>query len=166
LMASSPIRVLIADEDGATRTGVRLALVEGGFEICGEAGTAADAIDAARRERPDFCLIEADLPGGGIAAAEAIVDSISGTAVVMLCGRVSDDRLFAALRAGARGYLVKDMDPARLAAALHGVLRGEAAIPRALMGRVVDELRASARGRHAGELSKRRLLPMRCRSRR
>jgi DNA-binding NarL/FixJ family response regulator len=150
---SDPIRVLIADHDATTRAGVRLSLNGHGFEVCGEADSAHAAVETAGRERPDVCLIEADLPGGGVEAAERVLSDSPPTAVVMLSAAVDDDRLFAALRAGARGYLLKDMDPARLPMALRGVLDGEAALPRALMGRVLEELRALERGRHASELS-------------
>jgi DNA-binding NarL/FixJ family response regulator len=151
---SSPIRVLIADHDGASRAGVRLALAAHDFEVCGEAASADAAVEAARREEPDVCLIEADLPGNGVAAAERVLTEIPRTAVVMLSAGVDDERLFAAVRAGARGYLLKDMDPARLPMALRGVLDGEAALPRVLMRRVLEELRAQAHGRHASELSR------------
>jgi DNA-binding NarL/FixJ family response regulator len=150
---SDPIRVLIADHDGASRAGVRLSLTGHGFEVCGEADSAHAAVQTADRERPDVCLIETDLPGGGVEAAERVLSDSPRTAVVMLSAAVDDARLFAALRAGARGYLLKDMDPARLPMALCGVLDGEAALPRALMGRVLEELRALERGRHASELS-------------
>jgi DNA-binding NarL/FixJ family response regulator len=73
---------------------------------------------------------------------------------VILSGSASDDDLFACVRAGARGYLSPGMDPARLPSALRGVLDGEAALPRALVGRVLDELRARDLGRHANELAR------------
>jgi DNA-binding NarL/FixJ family response regulator len=149
-----PVRVLVADHDGASRSGVRLSLEGNGFHVCGEAENAQHAAEAARRERPDVCLIEPDLPGGGVAAAERVLAATPGTAVIMLSASVDEERLLAALRAGARGYLLKDMDPERLPAALRGVLDGEAALPRALMGRVLEELRAMEQGRHASELSR------------
>jgi len=151
---SEPIKVLIADHDGATRAGVRLALDAHGFEVCAEADSAQAAVRAAGREQPDVCVIEVDLPGGGVAALGPVLAGAPRTLVVMLSGAVDDERLFAAVRAGARGYLPKDMDPARLPMALRGVLEGEAALPRALMGRVLDELRALENGRHASELSR------------
>ena len=151
---TEPIRVLVADHDRASRSGVRLSLDGHGFEVCGEAGSAATAAEAAKRERPDVCLIESDLPGGGIAAAEQVLAAAPGTAVVMLSAAVDDEGLLAAVRAGARGYLLKDMDPARLPNALRGVLDGEAALPRSLMGRVLEELHAIEHGRHSGELSR------------
>jgi DNA-binding NarL/FixJ family response regulator len=154
MTAERPIRVLIADDDGATRAGVRLALAGHGFDVCAETDSADAAVDAARRERPELCLVETGLPGGGVAAAERILSELSGTAVVMLSAAVDEERLLAAVRAGARGYLLKDMDPGRLPMALRGVLDGEAAVPRALMGAVLDEFRASEHGRHASQLSR------------
>jgi DNA-binding NarL/FixJ family response regulator len=151
-VTAAPIRVLIADHDASSRSGVRLSLEGNGFEVCGEADSARRAAEAARRERPDVCLIEADLPGGGVAAAQQVLAAGPETAVVMLSATVDVDRLLAAVRTGARGYLLKDMDPDRLPNALRGVLNGEAALPRALMGRVLEELRAIEHGRHAGEL--------------
>lgn len=147
-------QVLVADDDGVTRAGVRLALTGHGFEVCAEAANAAAAADAARRQQPDVALIDADLPGGGVAAAERVLAAAPRTLVVMLSASVEDDRLFAAVRAGARGYLLKDMDPTRLPMTLRGVLDGEAALPRALMGRVLEELRAVEHGRHASELTR------------
>jgi DNA-binding NarL/FixJ family response regulator len=153
-VTAAPVRVLVADHDAASRDGVRQSLEANGFEVCGEADTARRAAEAARRQRPAVCLIETDLPGGGIAAAEQVIASTPATAVVMLSATVDDDRLLAAVRAGVRGYLLKDMDPTRLPDALRGVLDGEAAFPRALVGRVLDELRAMEHGRHAGELAR------------
>jgi DNA-binding NarL/FixJ family response regulator len=147
-------RVLIADQDAASRSGVRLSLESHGFEVCSEAVSAAEAAEAAKRERPDVCLIEADLPGGGVAATKGVLADAPEAVVVMLSATVDDERLLAAVRAGARGYLLKDMDPARLPSALRGVLDGEAALPRLLMGRILEELWALEHGRHARELSR------------
>lgn len=152
--AEAPVRVLIADDDGSTRAGIRLALAGHGFEVCAEADSADAAADAARRERPDICLVEGGLPGGGVAAAEGILRAHPETVVVMLSAAVDEEQLFAAVRSGARGYLPKDMNPDRLPMALRGALDGEAALPRVLMGAVLDEFRASERGRHASELSR------------
>jgi DNA-binding NarL/FixJ family response regulator len=151
---SDPIRVLVADHDAASRAGVQLSFDGHGFGVCAEADSADGAVEAARRELPDVCLIEADLPGGGVMAAERVLAAVPQTVVVMLSAAVDDERLFAAIRAGARGYLLKDMDPERLPMALRGVLGGEAALPRALMGRILEEVRALEHGRHATELSR------------
>jgi DNA-binding NarL/FixJ family response regulator len=151
---SRPVRVLIADDDAASRAGVELSLSGDGFEVCADADSAKAAVEAAHRERPDVCILEADLPGGGVDAAERIHAALPQTAVVMLGAHVDDERLFASLQAGARGYLPKDMDPDRLPATLRAVLRGEAALPRAAVGRVLEELQARERGRHATELAR------------
>lgn len=131
--------IVIADDHAATRGGVRAALEEGGFDVCAEADDAAGAVEAALRERPDLCLLDIQMPGNGIEAAAEIARGLPGTRVVMLTVSVSDDDLFLALRAGARGYLLKDTDPDRLPLALRGVLNGEAALPRSLVARVLDE---------------------------
>jgi DNA-binding NarL/FixJ family response regulator len=147
-------RVLIADAQASTRAGIRMALDRHGFTVCAEVTNADDAVAAAIRERPDVCLIDASLPGGGITAAEEISTRAPDAAIVMLSGSAGDDELFACVRAGARGYLSKDMDPGRLPFALRGVLSGEAAVPRPLVARMLEELRARERGRHASQLAR------------
>jgi DNA-binding NarL/FixJ family response regulator len=141
------IRVLIADDHPPTRAGVRAALEGHGFEVVAEVADAAAAIDAAVRERPDVCLLDIHMPGNGIRAAGEITQQLPDVAVVMLTISRNDDDLFDALRAGASGYLLKDMDPARIPHALQGVLEGEAALPRALTARVIDEFRGRGRRR-------------------
>lgn len=141
-------RVLIADDHPPTRAGVRLSLEQDRqFEVCGEAATAAAAIEAAVRLRPDIALLDIHMPGNGVRAARDIAAAAPDVAVVMLTVSRDDTDLFAALCAGARGYLLKDIDPDRLAPALTGVLSGEAALPRGLVARLIDEFRI--RDRHA-----------------
>jgi DNA-binding NarL/FixJ family response regulator len=138
-----PLTVLIADDHAPTRAGVRSVLGEGGFAVVAEAGSADAAVDRAVRERPDVCVLDISMPGGGIAAAARIAQQSPATAVVMLTVSREDEDLFGSLRAGALGYLPKDMDPGRLAAALRGVLSGEAALPRTLVARLVEEFRSA-----------------------
>jgi DNA-binding NarL/FixJ family response regulator len=133
--------VVIADDHPPIRLGVRMAMMQGGFRVLAEAGDADGAVDAVLRKRPDACLLDLRMPGGGIEAAVRIAELAPDTAVVMLTVSSSAEDLLAALRAGARGYLPKDMSPERLPAALHGVLRGEAALPRTFVGRMLHELR-------------------------
>jgi two-component system, NarL family, nitrate/nitrite response regulator NarL len=137
--------VLIADAHAATRAGVRLALEDDGF-IVTEQETAPGAVAAALREPPDLCLLDVDVPGGGIEAAAAIRSQLPETRVVMLSEAANDADFFAALEAGASGYLLKEMHPAQLGRALHAALRGEAAVPRALTARLIDEFRARTEG--------------------
>jgi DNA-binding NarL/FixJ family response regulator len=154
--------VVIADDHSLARAGVRQSLVEGGFDVVGEASDGPSAVTLAERERPDLCLLDVHMPGGGIRAAAEIVEELPETAVVMLTVSRNDEDLFDALRAGAAGYLLKDTDPERLPHALRGVLAGEAAVPRALVTRVIDEFRTRGRrrrvplpGRRGVELSSR-----------
>lgn len=136
------MRVLVADDHPPTRAGVRVALeASGHFQVCAEAATAATAVEAARRLRPDVALLDIRMPGDGIEAAREITSGLSETAVVMLTVSRDDADLFAALSAGARGYLLKDIDPDRLPNAVEGVLSGEAALPRGLVARLIDEFR-------------------------
>ncbi len=143
------IRVVIADDHAPTREDIRLALEEsGGFAVCAEASDAAAAITAAVRERPDVCLLDINMPGGGIAAAWEITSRLPATKVVMLTISMEDRDLFGALRAGAAGYLLKDMEPAELTRALARVASGEAALAPSLVRRVIAEFRdRSARRR-------------------
>lgn len=133
--------VVIADDHPPIRLGVRMAMMQGGFRVLAEAGDADGAVEAVLRERPDACLLDVRMPGGGIEAAARLGQLAPDIAVVMLTVSTSADDLLAALRAGARGYLPKDMSPDRLPAALRGVLRGEAALPRTFVGRMLRELR-------------------------
>ena len=145
-MTEPNLRIVIADDHAPLRAGVRAALEVGGFVVCAEAASGPEAIRAALRERPDICLLDIHMPGGGIEAAAEIADELPETIVVMLTVSRNDADLFDALRAGARGYLLKDMDPSRLPAALRATVAGEAALPRALVARLVGEFQA--RNRH------------------
>lgn len=142
-----PATVLLADDHASTRAGVRMALEGKGFTLCAEAEDARGAVEAALRERPDICLLDVHMPGNGITAAAEIGLQLPETAVVMLTVSTDEHDLFASLRAGARGYLLKDTNPDRLPLALQGVLHGEAALPRVLVTRVIDEFRRRDRRR-------------------
>jgi DNA-binding NarL/FixJ family response regulator len=111
--------------------------------VCAEVGDAEQAIQAALREVPDLCLLDVRMPaGGGIRAAAEISERVPSTAIVMLTVSLEESDLFDSLRAGADGYLLKDTDPDRLPYALQGVLDGEAALPRTLAARVIEEFRS------------------------
>ncbi|MFC0628966.1 response regulator [Kribbella deserti] len=140
-----PIRVVMADDHPQLRHGIRVALEAGGFEVCGEAADGPGAIRLTEQHRPDVALLDIHMPGSGIRAAGEIRRLVPETAIVMLTVSRADADLFDSLRAGASGYLLKDTDPARLPAALRGVLAGEAAIPRSLVARILDEFRAPGR---------------------
>jgi DNA-binding NarL/FixJ family response regulator len=140
-------RVLVADDHPPTRTGVRRVLEENGFVVCAEAATAAEAVEAALRERPDVCLLDIRMPGTGLAAAAEISTKLPDASIVMLTVSRDDNDLFDALRAGASGYLLKDMKREQLPAALRQVLSGEASLPPILVARVIEEFRGRERRR-------------------
>jgi DNA-binding NarL/FixJ family response regulator len=134
-------RVLVVDGSAVTRSVVRDALERTGrFEVCGEAGDADTAVAWSLVRRPDIVVMELDLAGTPLAAVEQIASS--GAAVVVLTASRRDADLFAAVRAGARGYLFKDIDPAALPRALDAVAAGEVAFPRAIVGRLLAEFRS------------------------
>jgi DNA-binding NarL/FixJ family response regulator len=136
--------VLIAADQPAARVGMRLALEQ--EADCSEAHDADEALEAAIRERPHVCLIGFNLAGYGIRVAARIRAKVPEASLVVLTSRPDPEELIAALRAGAIGYLPDRLDPARLPQVVEGIMRGEAAIPRALMPRVVEELRSRERG--------------------
>ena len=135
-----PLRVLIADDHAPTREDVRRALeADERFSVCAEVADAVEAVQAALRGRPDVCLLDIRMPGSGLAAAWEIASRLPRVKIVMLTVSEGDNDIFAALRAGAHGYLLKTMNLKRLPDALHGVCAGEAAMPRALVARVLEQ---------------------------
>jgi DNA-binding NarL/FixJ family response regulator len=139
---TTPISVLLADDHARTRAMVRAALEQNGdFRVCAEAADADSAVLAARRENPDVCLLDINMPGSGIAATAAITTALPGTAVVMLTVSRQDEDLFDALRAGASGYLLKGLDEDTIGDSLHRVLDGEATLPGTLVARLIEEFR-------------------------
>jgi DNA-binding NarL/FixJ family response regulator len=144
---SQDIRIVIADDHPPTRAGIARALEGKGFEICAEVSDGPRAVEAALEHRPDVCLLDIHMPGSGVGAADEITSRLAETSVIMLTVSRNDDDLFDALRAGASGYLLKDMNPDRLADAIRGVLNGEAAMPRSLVSHLIEEFRERGRRR-------------------
>lgn len=137
-------RVVVADDHVPTRVDVREALeAHGAFEVCAEAADAAGAVSAAVRLRPDLCLLDIRMPGLGTAAAWEISARVPQTKIVMLTISADDRDLFAALRAGASSYLLKDTAAEALPNALLQVLAGESPIPPMLVARIVNEFRGA-----------------------
>jgi len=137
------LRVLVADDHAPTRDDVCRALTEGGLVVCAEAADAARAVQQALETKPDICLLDVRMPGGGVAAAWEISARLPTTKVVMLTVSDQDGDLFRALRAGAVSYLVKDLDFEKLPQALREVAEGKAAIPPALVARMVMQFHSS-----------------------
>jgi DNA-binding NarL/FixJ family response regulator len=139
-MSAAP-RVLIADDHAPTRLGVRMALERDGIEVCAEVTNAPDAVEAALRERPDVCLLDVHMPGGGPSAASMITTRLPSTLVLMLTVSRDNDDMLESLRRGAAGYLVKDMDPTGLPAAVRAALEGEGVVPPDLLASLISEVR-------------------------
>lgn len=114
--------VLLADDHPMLRLAIRLELEELGYRICAEAGSARDAVEAALRERPQLCLLDVEMPGGGIKAATVISRCVPETRVLMLTVCRDPDVAAAARRAGAVDYLLKDVTSEQLQAALVAAL--------------------------------------------
>jgi DNA-binding NarL/FixJ family response regulator len=115
------------------------------FRICAEVSDAAAAVEAALTERPDVCLLDIRLPGDGIAATREITSRLPSTKIVIFTWSREERELMAALQAGARGFLPKETNPARLPAILRDVISGTgAALPRRLVLRLVEEFSAEA----------------------
>jgi DNA-binding NarL/FixJ family response regulator len=117
---------------------VRRALERGGMVVCAEAANAAEAVQLALERHPDVCLLDIRMPGNGVAAVWEIKSRLPTTKIVMFTVSEDEKDLFACLHAGAVSYLVKDIDLGRLPQALQDVYDGKAAIPRALVARMVE----------------------------
>jgi DNA-binding NarL/FixJ family response regulator len=143
--AARRAHVLIAAERLPTRVGLRLALEP--EARCTEAADAQSAVDAAVRDHPDVCLLGLDGAGQGLRAANEIVTRVPSAVVILLTSRLDEEEFMAAVRAGATGYLTQSLDPARLPHVVRGALRGEPAVPRRFVARLLDELKTRERRR-------------------
>jgi len=143
----TPIRLLLADAHAATLAGLRIALSGEPFTIVAEVADARAAIEAAIREQPAVCVLDAEMPGGVVAATGEITRRVDGTEVIVMAATRDDEAMLDAVRAGAMGYLLKEMDPDRLRYAVIGVTNGEAALPRTLVTRLMLEFRVRDRRR-------------------
>ena len=125
-MTGSRYRVVIADDHLVVREGLRLILeTQGDFELVGQAQDGATAVQLVREVEPDLVLMDLRMPGmGGIEAIEQIHDANPDTAVVILTTYDEDDLMVRGLRAGARGYLLKDVDRETLFHTMRAAVRG------------------------------------------
>jgi two-component system, NarL family, nitrate/nitrite response regulator NarL len=134
-------RVLIADDHALLRSGVRMALEAEGFTVVAEAADGRAAIAHALRTRPDLCVVDLSMPGGGIETIRELNRLLPASRVVVLTASASEEDMFAALGAGAAGFVPKGTASDRLPAILRGVLDGEAALPRRLTAKLIEEFR-------------------------
>jgi DNA-binding NarL/FixJ family response regulator len=144
-------RILLVDDHEVVRLGLRALLDRHSqFEVVGEAGNAKDAIDLVGRNRPDVVLMDIRLPGqSGIEACEEITHNFPDTKVIMLTSYAEDEMLFSAIRAGASGYVLKQIGGEDLIHAIEAVGRGEALLDSAVTQRVFQEVRRAVKEEEA-----------------
>jgi DNA-binding NarL/FixJ family response regulator len=130
VLVTDPIRVLIVDDQDLIRTGFALILdAEPGIEVVGEAGDGAEALKAIALKKPDIVLMDVRMPGiDGIQATTKALRDFPDTKIIVLTTFDLDEYAFAALKAGASGFLLKGMRPAELAGAIRAVSAGDAAV--------------------------------------
>jgi len=148
-------RILLVDDHEVVRLGLK-ALIDrhDHFEVVGEAGSAREAIDAVAQLHPDVVVMDIRLPGAsGIEACEEIVEHYPSTRVIMLTSYAEDEMLFSAIRAGASGYILKQIGGEDLIRALEAIARGEALLDPAVTQRVFQEVRKAGRDEEASAFS-------------
>lgn len=137
------LRILLVDDHEVVRLGMRSLLERHpGFEVVAEASTADEAVQKALSFKPDIVLMDIRLSGSsGIEACQEITSLLDDTKVVMLTSYADDDLLFAAIRAGAVGYVLKQIGGSELIQSIEAASRGEATLDPSLTQRVFDEVR-------------------------
>jgi DNA-binding NarL/FixJ family response regulator len=135
------VRILLADDHALFRDGVASLLGAWGHEVLGQVADGDAAVVAALRLKPDLVLMDVAMPGGGgLAATRRLAAEAPEIAIVMLTASEDVDDLFTAIKAGARGYLLKNLESGELRGMLAAVERGEAAITPAIAARILAEL--------------------------
>jgi two-component system, NarL family, response regulator LiaR len=154
---ADPIRVLIVDDHAVVREGLRTFLeLQEGIEVAGEASDGHDAIVAAERLRPDVVLMDLVMPNlDGVGAMRELRQRVPGARVIVLTSFLDDERLLPAVRAGAAGYLLKNVQPQELARAIRTAAAGEALLDPAVAARLVEALEEDGRDTHAEQLTPR-----------
>lgn len=139
-----PIRILIVDDHTLFRSGIKLALQRHkGFEVVGEAGDGLEGIKRARQLKPDVVLLDLHMPGtGGLEALRVLVEDLPETQVVMLTVSEDAEDLLETLRAGARGYLLKNIDTEFFLESIQRAARGESVMSPQIAHKLADSLRA------------------------
>ena len=137
---SGPVRVVVADDQALVRTGFRMILSADGIDVVAEAANGTEAVDAARRTRPDVVLMDIRMPGlDGLEATRRILAADGECPrVLMLTTFDLDEYVYAALAAGASGFLLKDVSASHLANAVRLVLTGDALLAPTITRRLVE----------------------------
>lgn len=143
-----PIRILIVDDHTLFRSGIKLALQRHeGLEVVGEAGDGLEGIKRAKQLKPDVVLLDLHMPGiGGLEALRVLVEDVPETQVVMLTVSEDAEDLLETLRAGARGYLLKNIDTEFFLESIQRAARGESVMSPQIAHKLADSLRAPPKG--------------------
>jgi DNA-binding NarL/FixJ family response regulator len=145
---NAAVRIAIVDDHPLFREGVVRSLEEsGGFEIVGQGGNADDAVRLASDGSPHIILLDISMPGNGLAAARRVNESAPQVRIVMLTVSEAGDDIMAALKEGAKGYILKGIGSSMLADILRGIANGESYVSPSLAARLLVEMR----NREAGE---------------
>ena len=149
---TTPIRILIADDHEVVRIGLAALLdAQPGLSVVAQAGSGNEAVDLARRHRPDVVVMDIRMPNGsGIDACRAITGELAETPVIMLTSHGDSDALFDAIDAGASGYVLKRVGSGELVDAVRAVAAGGSLLDPAVTRRVLDRLRNASRVEEAG----------------
>jgi NarL family two-component system response regulator LiaR len=141
------IGVLIVDDHAVVREGLRTFLqLQDGLKVVGEATDGLEGVEQARRLRPDVILMDLVMPKlDGVAAMRALREQAPDSRVIVLTSFLDDERLLPAIQAGAAGYLLKNVEPAELARAIHAAERGEAIIDPTAAARLVEAIAENSR---------------------
>ena len=144
-------RIILVDDHEVVRLGLKSLLERHPqFEVVGEASSARDALEQVAALEPDVVVMDIRLPGtSGIEACEQIVDNHPDTKVIMLTSYAEDEMLFSAIRAGASGYVLKQIASEELVKAIEAVGRGEALLDPAVTQRVFQEVRRAVKEEEA-----------------
>jgi len=140
-MTAGPVRVVLADDQPLVRSGLRLVMADHpDLEVVGEAATGAEAVQLVRDTSPDVVVMDIRMPGmDGIEATRLITAGPTATRVLVLTTFDEDDHVYGALRAGASGFVVKDMALNDILAAIHVVADGDALIAPAVTRRLIAD---------------------------
>ena len=147
------MKIVIVDDHVLFREGLAAIIgSEPDVEIIGQAGTVREAIELVKISKPDMVLMDFGLPDGtGADATRAILQEHPKCKIVFLTMSEEDDDLLAAIRSGAKGYLLKNMQPAKLVSSLRSVQKGESALSRSMTLRVMEELARTKESQRPGE---------------
>ncbi|MBQ6509994.1 MAG: response regulator transcription factor [Flexilinea sp.] len=147
----SKMRIVLVDDHEVVRLGLKVLLEQSDhFEVVGEANNAKEAVEITGKFRPDIVLMDIRLPGAsGIEACEEITQLYPEVRVVMLTSYAEDEMLFSAIRAGASGYLLKQINSEDLIHSLESVRRGDALLDPMVTQRVFQEVRRAVKEEEA-----------------